>query len=160
MRIQFQLTAAGIPPDSLVDIGLDFSGYGRPPLVISWKDGPYVLDDFKNAYRISPEPRPLPTRDGGRAFTGTLEIAKDLGTKCHITAFFREPAMIGVDLAHARGLSLHQTRENFIFGNVDHLPEAGEGECTVWCPRSGHQKTGINVCLDCESSRGMIKICC
>jgi hypothetical protein len=62
-----------------------------------------------------------------------------------------------------RGLHVVQLDTDYIVANIQHRERAGHFEndqCTVVCPRTGESRSGRNVCIECTTKRGTIKICC
>jgi hypothetical protein len=80
-------------------------------------------------------------------------------------------ATIQFNSADVSGLHLVQTSPDYIIGNVQHSdretvwrPQISHsdspGQCTVACPRTGESRSGRNVCIECRTKRGTVKICC
>ncbi len=82
---------------------------------------------------------------------------------------------IGASAAAAWGIRVRQPSADFVLAeiihrkrstNLDlisaHVPLSAQPECTVRCLNSHppQEKTGHNVCIECRSSFGTVRICC
>ena len=60
-------------------------------------------------------------------------------------------------------INIVQNRANYVQASVDHKERSvmnAPDQCVVTCPKTGKSLTGRNVCIECECSRGTVKICC
>jgi hypothetical protein len=108
-------------------------------------------------------------------FKGTVEVPEGLDFEnqrlsLSLRAFFRKGSQNTAEAAlrlpaggFLRGLRIAQKSPDFIEGYVDHHREYRGlvlDQCTVYCPRTGESRAGRNVCIECQCSRGTVKICC
>jgi len=76
--------------------------------------------------------------------------------------FHKSQEWVGVEarIPRAKGFQVQQLSEEHVFGQVLHEEGPLEEQCTVTCPKSGESRTGKNVCIECSSGRGTVKVCC
>lgn len=92
-----------------------------------------------------------------------VEIREGALVELAIDVFFRksgENVRVRADVKDASGLHIQQIADNLVLADILHTTSAPAAQCTVRCPATGDSRTGRNVCIECGTSRGMIKICC
>lgn len=81
-----------------------------------------------------------------------------------IGAFFRsiqQWVQTEAVVSNATGIDIVQVERTFLQVNMLHgRVSAGDGQCTVTCKTTGESRSGRNVCIECPSGIGVIRICC
>jgi len=104
-----------------------------------------------------------PDKQADRRMAQTLEVADAVPLELRVEAKFRrsgEAASVGATVRQATGLHIQQVNHSLVLADIRHGVVETADQCTVRCIATGQSRTGRNVCIECGTPRGIIKICC
>jgi hypothetical protein len=92
-----------------------------------------------------------------------FEVPADKSIEFWVGVYFRRAERhveVEAEATNALGLALHQTSSERVLADITHPPITMGGQCTVSCPTTGEHRSGTNVCIECGTPRGTVRICC
>lgn len=114
--------------------------------------------------KIQFKTRPVQSEHGAQLVPVVIhELPLDRPINLRLSVFFHQSSNwvdVEAEIPRAKGLELRQLRDDFVFAQVLHGEESIEEQCTVRCPKTGASRKGKNVCIECSSGSGTVKVCC